>query len=537
MKHYLILFILTTIFIGCSNFPETEEMAPPQTTRSNLGAQNSKPYPLEIMQQAFNEVSQTKLTRSNNQLTPTHHLIEFSPSTFDEYYRIQSDFECQFQYNPEIEISGDQNYADVITEGDSPDKLYALIGKDEYIPDYITNYQTIEEYYTPFASDSGISDFQLASLISEKAANISGIYPNASSNTRLPKGSVHITDSKAMDKIPLVGVKVAIYFIPKEESVVRDGEIVYTDENGNFQGTQYVDESKFTISYNIIWQDSNWIITDSKGNTARTHGVPDANNEWHVCITTPAQTLEISQSFGYASAHRILYAAQHNGIPAPTHYNDLLKIKCYQTSPSLRSEDCKTTFYDISNNKAPLITIYCQDKSTTDLMKLLASQLGKIAMYEYSPQRYSYIAQYIQDSWGMYVIYHLLIKEYERTGDLLYLMPPTIWQGKIGPAPNEYDLQPWVFDKKDKDNSKSPLFIDLRDNFNQALYYEDTLEECRPYDEIFIQDFEEIQNIAFGSENLTDIRAKVLSLKDKYNFSSGDVTILFRTYFKFEDDL
>ena len=78
--------------------------------------------------------------------------------------------------------------------------------------------------------------------------------------------------------------------------------------------------------------------------------------------------------------------------------------------------------------------------------------------------------------------------------------------------------------------TETPLFIDLHDGYNQLAPGVISFNNYIPNDNIYLSSYGDVQNIAFESATISNVRTNLLPLANDFGFTNADVTTLFRTY-------
>ena len=97
-----------------------------------------------------------------------------------------------------------------------------------------------------------------------------------------------------------------------------------------------------------------------------------------------------------------------------------------------------------------------------------------------------------------------------------------------GPKPDGWNIQGWSVNNGHK--TETPLFIDLHDGYNQLAPGTISFNNYIPNDNIYLSSYGDVQNIAFESATISNVRTNLLPLANDFGFTNTDVTTLFRTY-------
>ena len=502
------LFLMATacamVLAGCS----VDSIEEREYASRNIMPKDGTPYELEFMQQVVSEVAGTRAPMT--ELQPTHLYVEFTPATLEEYDRLLAapQFEClPFDVFEVPELPQGAAYA-VQPPCEGVGKLYALVRSDMTLP--AVEYEVLKSYYTPYADNSGIEDAALARQIVARAEELNEPYrTRTEANEAVPHGSVRVYDNIAGREVGVQGVPV---FVTEQSNGISfpKTETVYTDMYGGFRTKRTIWET--LVTFRITFDTDTWSIKNSNGQTMVINGPTQHPGTVWRCV--PMFALGANDAYYAVNILRGINAAQMAGLT----FDTKLQIKYFDKSNSNYGETSEIT------GTVPYINIYCGGRPCQEIIGITNYGIGQAAYYRAHRTDYDNCLTAVKDSFAMYTRWFFTDYEYAR----LDVLDKLHTYDSNGPKPDGWNIQGWSVNNGHK--TETPLFIDLHDGYNQLAPGTISFNNYIPNDNIYLSSYGDVQNIAFESATISNVRTNLLPLANDFGFTNADVTTLFRTY-------
>ena len=414
--------------------------------------------------------------------------------------------------------------------------MYALVDRNAELPEGV-EYEVLEEYFNPRSPLSGLTDIQAEKVVTEalKGQGIQTTSTRATPYDWHPWGIIRIYDEVIGDYVPLKNAYVTIIgqqlpmLEPLHDSCATDAEGYFKSDTTYFYGP---------VTCYITWGTRRWQITPDFTTLATTTPVQYFLRPWMFNIAPTDPT------YKYACAYRAARNMESEGFGLTNGFGSQVLIGCLDESVPTGKDD----YYTFMNPEtSPLQTIlrvyiYCKDKTGFDIYKTANREVGKVCqfLHIYGMKDYTKFRKIITESWGEFAKFYFPEKEYSRLGKLNMLHTYTTeYSSKPIPRPDALNRQLWSYtellDPNDIYHLRTPLFIDIYDDFNQYLWPElrHSGYNYFPHDRVCFQDAEAIWDMAIKLTSVSEIKQATRSLSGA---SQADIDDLFELYEKLESE-
>lgn len=392
--------------------------------------------------------------------------------------------------------------------------LYGIVKTGTPIPDGI-EYEVLAEYYNPCEDALQTLDAESAASVMER------LQPQTRAEGSTISGNISLVDDIAGKNAPVAHVQL-ILSCTEASGVVRS-ETVYTDGSGNYSSkTAFPTDmtAALTVNWKIIdpgFYDSSYYIGSTAGSmAASTYKIRSSTlNILFDCLTFPEQ-------HRYASAAQGLRMAMIHGLDDNGYGRSSLSVVCTNTTQEQGDE--MGQFVPERPGLTPAnLKIYCRNQPSQEIVAATCLALGDMS---FTLKKQSTVStDMIRDSWRVFTRSYFLDKAYSNIGALDKLH--TAASGMAGYAPDKFNMQSW---SASVGSTRTPLFIDAFDTFNQYLYYQSDWSGFLPVDWISIDDFSVIEEIAYRSTDLEHVEYLLKSKSSQYGYTYDDVDRLMVAY-------
>lgn len=494
-----------------------------------LGKQLENPYSVNTMLLAYNNLKKRGDSVPDIEIKATHLYLKFNLKDSIEFENLKELKTVEFYSYPlDYEILSEGVCSDPIADNDGIPTLWAAIRIDQ-LSQVGKNYEILDYLYIPEESvalkngepEEHISEEFIENL-EQEAFKITNNDNEEEMLTRSskrwhPNGRIQVYDDAVNCIMPLEGVKVRArrWFTTR---------IMYTDRHGYFESSR---SFRGPVNYSIIWESDYWDIRSGIFGQATYRG-PKERGAWNLYI-------ENGKTIRYAHIHRAAFRWFYKntyGLARPLY---LRKIKiAYRDKNKSHSGDF---WRNITLGILPDIRIFRSEKGrdlkTYNIFATTIHELGHASHASHS-HIFGKTKRIILDSWAAFTEDLLTENDYmEWTGKNIFTKI-FLYHYMNRPLPlnypNKLNKQGWR-----GGGYYTPLFIDIHDNSNQRLLLKLLKQpNANNYvnDNITIADVEVIQEIAFSSKTVTDVKNKLKALagKTSITFSEQDVDNLFEFY-------
>jgi hypothetical protein len=460
----LSIFIAFAILIACeknsnenANHSDSFSDFPPKNLQDEmiiLGNQLQNPYSVENMQLAYNTLKQRYGTRIPNiNISATHYYIKFSPKNEEEYLELIADTSLELCCHPldyEILNTGGLYYQDPSIPDSLPTFQYASV-KTGYTPITHVAYTVLENLCIPEITDYylQILNDTVLNLLIDEALILTDNYDN---DTSLTKSTLDYDIKK--------------YFIPVENVIVnaRRWFTVYTDRTDD-SGYFYMHNTfKRPCNYSLIWTTWKYYISNDVWFPAIYDG-PKKTGTWNLEIDDSGKSFRFATIF--RAGHRY-FEENIGGLKRPGVWT-ILKIAYIDDAGTGITWGDHWQNFIFGWAGLPNITIWGKvDENNYYKSNVLFSttihELGHASHISLlNDFQFIQVDEIIRESWANCVEWYITKIEYNELGVTDYDDPSKFISGD--------HMQWWhkPLDYSHNENIYTPIFIDLVDEYNQAL--------------------------------------------------------------------
>ena len=287
-------------------------------------------------------------------------------------------------------------------------------------------------------------------------------------------------------------------------------ETVYTDMYGGFRTKRTIWET--LVTFRITFDTDTWSIKNSNGQTMVINGPTQHPGTVWRCV--PMFALGANDAYYAVNILRGINAAQMAGLT----FDTKLQVRYHDFSHSANGATSEIT------GTVPYIHIYCGGRPCQEIIGITNYGIGQAAYYRAHRTDYDNCLTAVKDSFAMYTRWFFTDYEYAR----LDVLDKLHTYDSNGPKPDGWNIQGWSVNNGHK--TETPLFIDLHDGYNQLAPGIISFNNYIPNDNIYLSSYGDVQNIAFESATISNVRTNLLPLANDFGFTNADVTTLFRTY-------
>ena len=414
-----------------------------------LGDQLKNPYTVKNMQTAYdNVITGGGWSYPQLILSPTHYYIRFLPDSEDELDILKRErnlelFQCPIDF--EVIQSGSYYHDPSVPEGKITWQ-YTSVPVNFSFPNVY--YEILDDLYLPDETNQYDEDFcyemELAAL--KLTNNYDSLFFSTPKGNWNPSGKIQVWDHVINNYIPLKGVKVVVNNWFKIKSTT-------TDANGNFSTASF----KTKVYYKIKWETGDYDIRSGTFGQAKLKRGGLHSSAWNLNIES-----DYAQMY-YATVHIAAYR-YHNqnidGLRRPG-YAQSLKYCVYDSNGSVLGMNwANIDPFGI----LPDIQIWAKSNNgyrpSNGVFSTAIHETAHASHRKYMTGiQYAQVSNIIAESWARAVQWKVTQIEYAERGY------------------SNYDVPPWSDDEQRHrqnwkgENDYSPLFIDLIDDYNQALLY------------------------------------------------------------------
>lgn len=402
----------------------------------------------------------------------THFYVKFSPTNMAQLETLEDDSTLilsDVPLNYKIKIQGSWYRDPTIPANDSiPSPHYGVVKKDYGFPPSVP-YTIIEELYVPDEDPLLIGDDDpggkyygdmliYAAFIGQQLPEISPFLTvpdpfdyEVIGGEPTPTGVIRIFDSRLDTYIPMEGVKV----IARKHFWGTARRTGHTDANGSYEvnGSQVSGLSTYTIYF----EKHDFVIKDNRASKGKVVRHRENKDHWSYDIELG---YECMQGHMFRAAYRYYYK-DVDGLKRPFRYLHRQR---------LIAKDQEKDWAGLNYTFFPVLKVarywdegeYDSDATFSTTIHELAHVSHVLTMN--SPFDFSYVANYIVESWATAIEWKLTQKEYRELGISNY-GSPTYYDADVY-QPHRYAYQYWAIPIY-TDPEYTSLFINLVDDYNE----------------------------------------------------------------------
>ena len=511
------MVIVAAILAGCTQAPLDEVSFAPQDRSAARQASENVYYPLETMQQAAEAVLATR-GGYVPQLLPTSRYIAFYPKNaweFDKLINLENTALTTRSVYDEVTIPEGEDFISEQPAENGICNLYGIVKTGTLIPDGIA-YEVLAEYYNPYEDPLEALDAEAATQV------MAQLQPQTRAVGSRISGNISVVDDIAGKNAPVAHVQI-VFSYTEAFGVVRS-ETVYTDGSGNYT-TKTTFPTDLTGTYTINWKiidpdfyDSSYYIGSSAGSMATTTFKIRSSTQ-----NVLFNRLSSPEQHRYASAARGVRMAMVHGLDDNGYGRSSLSVVCKNTTQTSGKEAGQFVEQRAGIDEPSHLVIYCQNQPSQEIVAATCLALGDMS---FALQRKTTDSHpIIKESYRVFARSYFLDKAYENIGALDKLH--TAASGMPGYAPDKFNMQSW---SASAGSTRTPLFIDIYDRFNQYNYYQSDWGGTLPQDAVSIYDFSQVMDIALCSPDLAYTKDFLKALSPQYDYNTAAVDRLMAAY-------
>ncbi len=471
-------------------------------------------------------------------ITPTARYLKFTFDNTDRMFTELAKGEIEYLSEP---LYGEQAEQFTATEN-QPRPMYALVNSNVKLPEGVAC-EVLAESFDPLSPLSGLTAEQVEQVMRTLFADNAATRAVDPAYVWKPTGRIEIRDDVADDYVALPNLKVIVTGYVGDNPYALQTETCTTNSEGRFACTK---EFFGLVAHQIKWSSvSSWNILSDESTPAVTGSSFIDRTPWNFVIHTGTP----NRALQYATAYRAANYMHRNGYSLSALINgksSTMNIMCLdQTLPSGKEDEFKP---DPTDPTTANLRIYCKNKSALDIYNTVHREAGKashyLRSYAKSTTDYTNFSKTIIESWGEFTKYYFAEKEYTALGALNRLHTFTSQYPAFtpypAPKPDALNLQDWQHDTSISATAtvhrRTPLFIDLYDNFNQKTYpgRMNTAFGEFPADNFSRQNFSEYVTWSQDCKTISSLKTKVVNTVSANATQKSAAETLFTVYIALE---
>ena len=389
-----------------------------------------------------------------------------------------------------------------------PRPMYALAESGTPLPENAAC-EVLAEYFDPTSPLSGLTQAQTEAVMN--ALN-PATRTTPSTNDWYPSGRIEIYDELAKVYVPISGLSVVVTgFKSGTNATVLQTETCITDREGRYSCKQ---QFYGFVSERVKWANSYWNIMEDNTNVAYTNSSAIDGQPWNLVIRSSSANRDMQ----FASAYRAANFMHNNDYRFPI--NTTINIRCLDEAVPANMDDR----FEKSASSPGTVTlfIYCKRKTPFQIHNAVQRELGKtmhyLRLYLWG-ENYEEYGKVIRESWGEFTKYYFAKREYYTLNALntiqTYVPDYQSYFGFVPARPDALNGQGWFYNTKIDANSqcRTPLFIDIADNFDQSIWPENfDLDFVKyPQDELQLSLYDyfiAMEDLMLASKNISELKAE-----------------------------
>lgn len=503
-----------------------------------MGEKIEIPYSVSNLRKALQNVSpETRAAIPEESIVTTHYYVKFSPKDEAELSILKNNPKLilsEYPLDREVLVDG-CSYHDPKLPEDVPTYQYSTIeatywkalsdtlsvGHEVLIEAFMPDYYD-EEVETRLGQD--IDPGALEELMAEAYRMTGQEYePKTKAAKWFPNGRITAYDNIVGGQVPVKRVRVRGTHLLK----VREG---LTDDNG-YYSFEHSFQSK--ASMKIVWESDRWDIRDGNIGQAYFNG-PTIKGTWNVEIAN-----DDSKALRYAAIQRAAfrhYYGNNAGLSRPDNSRKEKIAYIHDAIEGINGD------YNSQWGMGVWSDIRIAGKNNTgwrlpsEIFSTACHEIGHAAHYTNAGSAFKNSTKQVIESWARFAQYILTRYEYRELGAENKLCAKTTKGGKVYEvADNKYNFQSRPVSDNDYYLNYTPAFIDLVDDYNQLLYYNNVNPQIHPNDDIKNFPPSEIEHIVFSSKTFDEVKSKLKSYAashpdNAYNMTAGNIDNIFAVY-------
>ncbi len=521
MKRTLLLFVTASAMLyGCSTDPEMSDVQV-SATPTQIEETMSPPTFGQVKDYVADALGADVAAK----MQPTSRYVRVFFESTEQMLTELAKHEIEYAPAPLIASDNEQ----VISQANGLKPMYALVNSDVSLPEGV-KYEVIAEYFDPTSPLSGLAEDQRESVTQ---AMIEMVPTTRATTNWKPWGTISIYDYLADKYVPLSNVPIIITGYKANAGPTLITETCFTDSDGNFET---VNTFSGFVGELITWKKDACSILSDGTNLANTSSCPMDRSKWNLMINTDST----DRTYEYASVYRAVNLMEENGYKiSPCCDLFEVAISCLDEEVPQDEDDA---FIPGNSSRIAPITIYCGRKSGLDLFKTTCREVGKAIQYfniqYYTQNNYASYSPTMIESWGEFCKWNFVHNEYARLWALEELYDYTSEYGGYVPRPDNMNHQNWFYNTvlpaDHIIHKRTPLFIDLVDDFNQHSWPESHHSGTMlfPQDNVEHASIQNIIEWSYSCKTISELKQHILT--DAPLLNAQDVNTLFNVYLQLE---
>ena len=550
---FCLLPIIFTLLASCTENFEGDtyiDVKPPYSSTETFvfGNRIEIPYSIDNLRKAYESLDvKTKAEINIDELAPTHYYARFAPLDGEDLDILLNDNNLiLYEFPMDVEIlEFGTSYHDPTLPPDQPTYQYTIVDIDYW--DCLINkidfdYQILMAVFMPEDDDYY---FETKSAIkTESAYNklLKIAYQNAgqdlmpeTKSSWTPSGYIKSYDNVVQTYIPIKKVRV------RGKHLLKTVEAL-TDTNG-----YYVFPRSFnnTPTMMIVWESDDWDIREGTTGQAYLSKPCVFGQPWNVNVSaTDGDGVKLAAI--HRAAYRTFYGFHY--YIAPPNYSRKIKIGFVDEiddgtkSGAFHKTNLMGAGLDIEIASATDSTPYF---TISETFNLTCHELGHAIQYTSThASNYDISEDRMLESWAVFVQYVYTRREYAELGVEDSLVPnKSLHSGILFEEADRrfnYQKRYWTNDTTilNHFNTYTPILVDLFDDYNQLVYYDNILTMVHPNDNVIGFPPDIIKYYAFTSTSFSDLKAALIQYAydyptNPYGITVANINALFYVYYGF----
>ena len=380
-----------------------------------LGKQLENPYALDIMQEAYENISSSNARANAEKLKETHLYIKFMPDNEKDYQILKHDSTLVLYNYPldyEIKVKGN-SYQDPEVPIGKPTYQYCAIETKKAMPKGV-KYKVLAKLYIPNNGDGNFTNIPNGRLASSEFVkslefeafrltnNLVDLKNKNGKNARVaaytPGGRITVWDDSKNSEIGVEGVEVRA----RRWFTTHTG---FTNENGYYTCNGTFDND---ANYSIDWERYNFAIRDGWLSGANYNG-PNKSGNWNLYLNSGAQMFYARI---FRAGFRYYYKAI-NGLRRPpenSFWGTQLHIRAFnESNTDINGSHCSACrFLGLGS----AIKIYNPANTSIEIFGTTIHELGHASHWNMDSNGYSNSEKIVHESWARGVQWNIGSLEY-----------------------------------------------------------------------------------------------------------------------------
>ncbi len=546
----LLLALITVFVLSCSESIEKEvyqdsSIPAMSTDKFVFGAKLDIPYSIDNLMDAYNTLDvKTKSEINIDDIAPTHYYVRFAPLDGEDLDILLNDKQLVlYEFPMDVEIlEFGSSYHDPTLPLDQPTYQYSVVDVNYWntlIEKIDFDYEVLMSVFMPEESDYYIES--KSKILSNSAYEIllNTAYRNAgqvlmpeTKSSWTPSGYIKTYDNIVQGYVPVKGVRV------RGKHLLKTVEAL-TDTCGYFSFSKSFSN---TPNMMIVWESDEWDIREGTTGQAYLSKPCTFGQPWNVNITATD-----GDGVYFAAIHRACYRTfyGYNYFIAPPNYSRKIKLGYVDEI----NNGSKAGLFLAPNYLGAGLDIKIAASTTStpsftisQIFSTTSHELGHALYYTSThASNYSISEERMIESWAVFIQYLYTRREYAELGVENNLVPNKSWHSGMlfenADLWYNYQKRFWTNDPDEYSifERYTPVYIDLFDDYNQLIYYDNLLNTIHPDDNIHGLSPFTIRQFAFTNISFSGLKAELVQYANNYpsnpfGITEENVNKLFNVY-------